>query len=275
MVAKLLRTKDQITLSTKFKISLITPTYKRTKYLIKNYNILKKIFPKKFEWIIITETNDHLTNSLVKKFDKNFVKHISGNFKNNDLAFNYGVMKASGNLICIYGDDDFLTKNTIKFLEINYSPNIDWYIGYAKYVDENNIEIRKIISFIKKLFLNNYSHNLLYLINFIMTPSVFFSKTKFLKLNKLNFKMRHATDYLLWLQFSKISRPKVIKKNLSLVTFTKKTKTGSFDYKRYFEIHKNIQKFSKNYFLRFLQFFLILLIVIYNFTTKKILKFYD
>lgn len=267
--------KNQTTLHTSFKVSLVTPTFKRKKFLEKNYEILKEIKSKKFEWVIVTEDDDYETNKLVEKFDKSFVKQISGKFGDNDLAFNHGVNEADGSLICIYGDDDFLNKDTIDLLEKNFEDKVDWYIGHANYIDQQNKQIRKITSLIKNILLNHFSKNILYLVNFIMTPSVFFSKKKFLELNKLNHEMRHATDYVLWLQFSQISKPKIIRKTLSLVTFTNKTKTGSFDYKRYFEIYKNINKFSNNPLLRSLQFSIILLIIVYNFFTKKIFKLYN
>lgn len=267
--------KNQTTLHTSFKVSLITPTFRRTKFLEKNYEILKKITSKKFEWVIVTEDHDYETNQLVKKFDKSFVKQISGNFGDNDLAFNYGANSAEGSLICIYGDDDFLNEDTIDLLEKNFEDKVDWYIGHASYIDKTNKKIRKITSLIKNTLLNHFSKDILFLINFIMTPSVFFSKKKFLELNKLNYEMRHATDYVLWLQFSQISKPKIIKKTLSLVTFTNKTKTGSFDYKRYFEIYRNINKFSNNPILRILQFLIIMIIMIYNFFTKKVFKLFD
>ena len=257
------------------KISLITPSYKRTKFLKKNYKLLSRIYkkyPKNLEWVIITEKIDHKSNRIVKKFNKKFVKHLTKNFKNNDFAFNYGVKHSTGNLLVIYGDDDYINEKFIEELKKHYKKKIKWYLGYGLYINDKNEISRKIITKIKSFLIKNYNKDLLLIINYIMTPSVAFSKSEFLKIKGLNKKSRYASDYFLWLEFSRKHKPKIIDKYLSKATFTKFTKTGSFSINRYTEMLEIIKSYNKKPHIYLLQFLSIYSIIIFNFLKKKILR---
>ena len=47
---------------------------------------------------------------------------------------------------------------------------------------------------IKKLLLNNYNSNILTLINFVMTPSIFFKKDKLKKVGGYNDKIKYGSE---------------------------------------------------------------------------------
>ena len=257
------------------KISLITPSYKRSHYLKKNFENLNKInkkFPNSFEWIIITEKNDIKSIKVVKTFKKKFVKHLTGKFRNNDKAFNHGVKYSKGELLVIYGDDDFITEKFIREIKNNFNKKYKWYVGYGQYINNKGQLIRKNLTTIKSLLIKNYNKNILLIINFIMTPSVCFSKKEFLAIKGLNQKIKYASDYFLWLEFSKKFQPKIIEKYISKATFTSSTKTGSFSFTRYFQMFKVISKYQNNLFILFLQICSVFLIILFNFIKKRILK---
>jgi hypothetical protein len=107
-----------------------------------------------------------------------------------------------------------------------------------------------------------------------MTPSTFIKRNKFKNL-KLDNKLSHASDYILWLQWSKFYKPKVINKILSYATYTNKTKTGSFDIQRYKDLYTKIS--SDNTIrieIKIFQFVTFFLIIFINFIFKKVLKIY-
>ena len=57
-----------------FKLSIITPTYKRSRDLIKNYNFLKKnVNFYNFEWILLYEIDDYKTVATINSINDKFV----------------------------------------------------------------------------------------------------------------------------------------------------------------------------------------------------------
>lgn len=255
------------------KISIITPTYRRHNLIKKNYNIIRKnFFNNNLEWIILSEYGDNLTNNLIKTFNSRFVKHFIGYYKDNDKAFNIGVKHATGDLLVIYGDDDFFYDDTLKILKNKYKPNIKWIIGYGDYINSNFVKSRKFLTFIKVFLTKNFSKTLLLSLDYIMTPSIFFSRKEFIKLNGLTKKLRYGSDYILWIKFSKKFKPFLINKFLSKVRYDNTTKTGTFDIKRYIIMLEAMRKETNSILVKMIQSISIILIILINFIVKKVLR---
>jgi len=107
-----------------------------------------------------------------------------------------------------------------------------------------------------------------------MTPSTFIHRKKF-KNFKLDDKLSHASDYIMWLRCSKLSNPKVINKILSYATYSNKTKTGSFDIQRYKDLYTKVSSDNSiKIQIRIFQFIVFFLIVFVNYIFKKVLKIY-
>ena len=81
-----------------------------------------------------------------------------------------------------------------------------------------------------------------------------------------------GSDYFLWLRFDKFYKPKIINKNLSFSRIDENTITGSFDIKRYIMRLKVLKSYSNNFLIRFFQYLTIILIVVFNYISKVILK---
>ena len=252
-------------------VSVITPTFRRYKDLKKNLNYFKKIYHqyKNFEWIVVSENHDFKTHDLILKKKLFFIKFFKGNFGHVNKAFNFGLKKAKGKYVIFHGDDDFFYYDTFKIFSQESKSNDDWYIGYGSYVNEKNIAIRKITTFIKKIILNFYSIHILSLINFIMAPSVFIKRTFLMKTKGLKVDVMYASDYDLWLKLSKLSHPVIIKHFLSKASFHKNTMTGSFSFSRYLEQYCFVQKNISSLFLIPIALIVTLYLAFYNFFKKN------
>ena len=256
-------------------LSILTPTYKRIKELRKNFTFLKLAASNlNFEWIIIYEPDDLVTKNFLKKNKEKFIIPLEKKCRNCNEAINYGLKFAKGDYFNLHGDDDYFDKKNFKKIFAFLNSGHDWIIGQGENINKNNEIIRKQISFFKKLLLKYYSRNVLLIVNFIMTPSTFIKRNKFKNL-KLDNKLSHASDYILWLQWSKFCKPKVINKILSYATYTNNTKTGSFDIQRYKDLYTKISSDkTMRIEIRILQFVVFFLIIFINFILKKVLKIY-
>ena len=250
-------------------LSIITPTKDRSHKLNQNLeNLLIQNF-NNFEWIIIIEKEDQKTIEMINSFKKkySFIKSIIGDFKSIEKAFNIGINKAEGKYILLKPDDDFLSEDALSTFYENSKEKKDykWFIGLGEYYKSK----RKIIIYIKKKLIKNYSFANLILINFIMTPSVYLSNSLLKKIGGLDEKFGHGSDYQLWLKIGSLHNPFVIDKVLSYATIDTTTQTGQFEPDKYFRILSELKKYNKNsLIIYFLQIFFTLCVVSFNFIRK-------
>ena len=257
-------------------LSIITATYNRVNLLKKNYFFLKRNKNSfNFEWIVVCEENDHKTVKFLNKIrNEKFIKVIKGKFQSADKAYVCGFRKAKGKYLNIHGDDDFFVQNTFGTLEKYLVLDKEWIIGQADYLNNNFKKIRPLTTFVKNFLLRNFNKKILLIINFVMTPSIFFKKKIFNKIGGYDNDILYGVDYILWLKFNKLYTPLIVQKNLSNVIFNPNTKTGTFDLKRYFVFSKKMKKYSTGYVIRMFQLLSLFLIMFINFILKKILKSY-
>jgi len=257
-----------------FKLSIITPTYKRSRDLIKNYNFLKKnVNFYNFEWILLYEIDDYKTVATINTINDKFVKKYPGYYKSADKATIFGIKKSTGYFIVLHPDDEFFTKDFF-FTIRKVSASLEWIIGGGFYINKKNKISQKYITLVKSMLLKNYSSHILRIINFLMGASIIFKKIIFQKLGgvpKINYA---GADYFLWLKFDKFYQPKIINKNFSFSRFDENTITGSFDIKRYVMRLKVLKSYANNFLVRLLQYLIIISIIIFNFINKVILKKY-
>lgn len=257
-------------------LSVVTATYKRVDLLKKNFIFLKKnqnLF--NFEWIIVCEKNDVKTVNFLNKIkSEKFIKIIKGRFKSADKAYIEGFKIASGKYLNIHGDDDFFCKKNFKKIRNYLILNKEWVIGKAEYLDSNFNKIRISTTLIKSFFLSCFNKNILSVINFVMTPSIFFKKNLLKRVGGYDPNILYGSDYILWLKFNKFFKPFIVKETLSYIVFNAHTKTGTFDLKRYLVFFNEMKKFSSNIVIRFFQILSLLTIIIINFFLKKILRAY-
>lgn len=257
-------------------LSIITPTYKRVKYLKKNLiemNLLNSTF-KSFEWIIIVEKKDKTTIEFLRRNKKKFIKLIIGKQKSVEQAFEKGVQKSKGKYINFHGDDDFFELKNFSFINKKLFLNgPKWIIFYGDYINDQFKVVRKIISFFKRLLLNNHHIIDLSLVNYIMSPSVFIMRRIFIKMGGFGSLKRSGSDYLLWMKLKKKYKPKIIKKRLTFAMITKKTISGSFDIEKYLFLFKQMQLNNQSGILgKILIFISMISIIFYNFISKKVFK---
>jgi len=131
-------------------ISVVIPTYNRSKYLLKILNILKSnsINFCRFEVVICDSFSKDHTKTKINTF-KSFYKNINIKYLNlskniHSIKRNTGILEAKGRYIVLLDDDCFPEKNFLKdYYKIfsNYKNKSDIYCGsvdYQKEIKKNN-----------------------------------------------------------------------------------------------------------------------------------------
>lgn len=109
------------------KVTVFTPTYNRSKELLRVYKSLCKQTNKNFEWIIVDDGSIDDTKIIIDEIKNNengfpilyFYKSNGGKF----TAHNYAVSKASNDLFLCVDSDDFIVDDAIEII-INCAQNL-------------------------------------------------------------------------------------------------------------------------------------------------------
>ena len=125
------------------KFTILTPTYNGRSKLYKVYESLCAQTYSDFEWIIVLDGYDEQTDNIVNSFiNENILNIKTFSIKRNHkkAAVNYGIKKATGELLLIADDDDPLPKNSLEIFNKNWNEIEDKhnYIGITGLcIDEN------------------------------------------------------------------------------------------------------------------------------------------
>lgn len=256
------------------KISIITPTLNSIKYLSKCYSSIFEFQNyKNIEWIIIDGGSKDGTIEFFKNLNNPAIKIFSENSNHPSKAYHYGITQATGEIIGTLGSDDYYENNIFyEVVKIFDKPDVNWLVGSNSIVDNNNIEIRKIITKYKNYNLHNYSLKRLLNNNFIAMQSVFWKKD--FMINKIgNFNITNfieSMDYDMWIRMAMQSEPFILNKKLSNFRMHKSSITAKGNFNQMNQmvlISSKYGKFNifKKYFLKLKTIFIFLIYKTLNF----------
>lgn len=238
------------------KISIVIPSFNKVKYIA---GTLDSIFEQKypnFEVIVQDGRSTDGTLEIIKKYAKKYkeLKWESKKDKGQLDAINKGLKKTKGDIITFINADDLYRKNA--FVEVakvfNNNPEAIWFAGRGSVIDCKGREIAKSVVWYKNFLLSLNSRFYLLITNYLMQPSVFFTKKAYKKYGPLTGNKNFVTEYDFWLKLSDIQMPIVVDKYLSKFRIEKSTKTKKMSGNLLNEDRKVVAKYTKNPLILFL-----------------------
>lgn len=197
-------------LKKKYRASIIMPTYNRKKFISEAIDsVLNQTFPN-FELIIIDDgsddgTEEFIRNKYIKYLDKSIIKYYKLDHIGVSAARNYGLSKASGNIIAYLDSDN---QWNIRFLEIminaiNKSKNSNCaYCGVK--VNHNVNNSRYVLN-------KKYNRKKLLEKNFIDLNSFVHEKSLYDKLGGFDEDLTRLVDWDLIIRYTKDNDPVHVK----------------------------------------------------------------
>jgi len=187
------------------KISVITPSYNQAKYIKMTIDsVLTQRYPN-LEYIVMDGGSTDGTVEILESYGKK-IKWISKGDSGQSDAINKGIKLSSGEIIGYINSDDYLLKNSLFKIANLFSENNNayWVTGVCKIVDENNFEVRQLVTYYKNIFLKYFrSEKLLYVVNYISQPATFWRRELFKKIGYFDEKLHYSMDYDYWLRIAK------------------------------------------------------------------------
>lgn len=206
------------------RITVVTPSYNKAKYLQETIkSVLNQNYPN-LEYFIMDPGSTDGSREIIKKYAarhkeiKFFFKSDKGQWD----AVNNGFKQATGDLLGFLNADDLYTDRSLfKLAEFrNKNPHRLWFAGQSLVVDVFGNPIFKAVNTYKNFLLALNKRNLLYIVNYLMQPSVFISKEAFCRYGDFIGEKKYILEYDYWLRLCKSEMPIVISSNLSKFRIT-------------------------------------------------------
>ncbi|MGI6524867.1 MAG: glycosyltransferase family 2 protein [Bdellovibrionota bacterium] len=191
------------------KISVVTPVLNGERFLAQTIeSVLGQQGDFELEYIIRDGGSTDNTLAIAKSYAGDpRVTVISERDQSNYDAIDKAMALVTGDIGCWINADDYYEPGTFKKVieAFRRSPERMWLYGRCDIIDENNKEIRKLITFYKNILGWFYSYRLLLCENYINQPATFWKMDLWREVGGLSMQYRIAADYHLWLKMAQRS----------------------------------------------------------------------
>lgn len=216
-------------------ISIITPSYNQGAFIERTIrSVLDQVVDVPFEYIIIDGGSTDGTREILKKYADR-ITWISEKDQGQSDALNKGIEMATGNILAYLNSDDLYLPGTLQKIADQFAlhPEKQWLYGMARMIDDHDVEIRKWITWYKKINSQKFSYPRLLRENYISQPAVFFKREALEAVGGFDLGLHYAMDYDLWLRLAKLSLPVVLRDYLAAFRLQKGSKS-SLNYENLF-----------------------------------------
>lgn len=233
------------------KISVIIPSFNKAEFINET---LRSIFfqnYQNFEVIIQDGESTDGTLKVIKKYARKYPKKIeweSRKDKGQLDAVLKGIRKAKGDILTFINADDYYERGAFDAMSSAFikHPKALWFAGRGKVIDADGYEITKPVTFYKDLLLFLSWYPLLLITNYLMQPSVFFTKKAYKKYGPFTGTGEFIMEYDLWLKLGRVEMPQVVNKNISRFRIEPFTKTKRLFRSLLLEDRKIVSRFTTN-----------------------------
>jgi glycosyltransferase involved in cell wall biosynthesis len=201
------------------KISIVIPSFNKGKFISKT---LESIFSQKYpnlEVIVKDGGSKDGTVDILKSYSKKFksLMWVSESDKGQLDAINKGMDQASGDILTYINADDYYEDDSLIKVGKCFQNNskISWVAGKGRVIDGEDNEISRAITTYKNLLLGINKYPLLLMVNYLMQPSVFLSRSTYKKHGPFTGTKKYVMEYDLWLKIGKDKMPEVLGEYLS------------------------------------------------------------
>lgn len=214
------------------KISIVTPSLNQGEFIERTIrSILSQDGNFELDYIIVDGGSTDGTLDIVRKYEDRLTL-ISGRDRGQSDAINKGFVMASGDILAWLNSDDTYEPGALSEVAERYRKHkFEWCFGNCRNIDENDHEIRRLITRYKMFESRRYSLRRLLSKDFISQPAVFFTKRVFQETGPLDLDLEYTMDYDYWLRIGKRYSPLYINRFLADFRWHGESK-NSRNYKR-------------------------------------------
>lgn len=183
------------------KVTVITPSLEQGEFIERTIqSVLSQKYPN-LEYIIMDGGSSDNTLSILEHYSDH-IKWVSEKDNGQTDAINKGLRMASGEIVTYLNADDMLLPGTLLKVAKKFMDDHDamWVTGKCRIIDENDREIRRLITAYKNLYLYLQYRPLLFITDYISQPGTFWRAGMLSDLGYLDESLHYAMDYEFWLR---------------------------------------------------------------------------
>ena len=209
------------------KISIVTPSLNQGEFIERTIlSVLSQNGNFDLEYIIVDGGSTDGTLEIVRKYEDRLTL-ISGRDRGQSDAINRGFDMASGTVLAWLNSDDTYEPGALSEVSERFKRHgCEWCFGNCRNIDENDREIRRLITRYKIFESRRYSLRRLLSKDFISQPAVFFTKRVFKEVGPLDLGLEYTMDYDYWLRIGKRYPPLYIQRFLANFRWHGSSKNG-------------------------------------------------
>ena len=229
------------------KISIVTPSYNQGSYIEQTIqSVISQEGDFELEYIVMDGGSTDNTLEILKKYEGKLIWFSEKDNGQSD-AVNKGFARSTGDIIGWINSDDIYEPGAFsRVLSVfKKAPKTKWVYGKCRIIDENNREIRRLITLYKNILLWRYSYNMLLAENYISQMTVFFRREILDTVGYLDVNEHMVMDYDYWLRIGKRYAAGVIHEYIADFRWHTESKSGS-DYRQQFIDEFNTAKKHAN-----------------------------
>lgn len=217
------------------KISLITPSLNQGKFIEETIqSVLSQNYPN-LEYIVMDGGSSDNTVAILKRYSTQ-LKWVSEKDDGQTDAINKGLRMASGDILAYLNADDLLLPGTLLrvaqlFME---QPKTMWLTGQCRIIDEDNREIRKLITAYKNIWLRLRLSAILLITDYISQPATFWRASVVNDVGSMDNSLHYTMDYDYWLRLYSKYPPLFVPEYLAAFKIHPQSKTTSTGHKDVF-----------------------------------------
>jgi len=183
------------------------------------------------DYIIIDGGSIDNSLDIIRRYEHS-LRWVSEKDRGQSDAINKGFEMASGDILAWLNSDDTYTPRALATVAEAYRQGpFKWCFGNCNNIDEQDREIRKLITRYKIFESKRYSYGRLLSKDFISQPAVFFTRHVYREVGPLDLNCHYSMDYDYWLRIGKKYPPVFINKFLANFRWQRASK-NSENYKK-------------------------------------------
>jgi glycosyltransferase involved in cell wall biosynthesis len=197
------------------KISVVTPSFNQGAYIERTVeSVLGQEGPFELEYLVVDGGSTDDTLSILRRYDGR-LRWISEPDRGQSDAINKGFRLTSGEVVAWLNSDDVYEPGALAAVAQALGAGARWCFGECRVIDEDDREIRRVVSRYKSWVSRRYSLRRLLARNFIPQPATFFRRELLDEVGPVDPRFPYAMDYDLWLRFARVAAPTFVPQPLA------------------------------------------------------------
>jgi glycosyltransferase involved in cell wall biosynthesis len=210
------------------KFSIVTPSYNQGPFIERTVeSVLSQRGDFELEYFVVDGGSTDETLAILRRYEGR-LRFVSERDRGQTDAINKGFRQTSGDVLAWLNSDDTYAPGALDAVARTLrETGARWCYGRCPIIDEQDREIRSLVTRYKEWSARRYSLRRLVARNFISQPATFFRRELLDEVGPVDGSFPHAMDYDLWLRFARVGTPAFIDRPLAHFRWHGESITGA------------------------------------------------